>query len=83
MEENKVFFLASDCSFAFDYYCYNANIISDILEYVHPLRLFDDGAFLPENTIYFYVLYAGTPFIYYLGLTYLCNYIVKKKFKRL
>jgi len=84
MEENKVFFSASFCSFAVDYFCYNANIISDILMQIHLLSgIFDGGIFFTESIIYFYVLYAGTPFIYYLGLTYLCNYIVKKKFKRL
>ena len=82
IEENSVFFLAEYCSFAMDFYSYNANIISDILTYVHPLfGMFDGGICLPENTIYFYVLYAINPFVYYLGLTCLCNYIVKRKFK--
>lgn len=80
MEENEVFFVSYPTDFAIKYcFDYNANIILDILLFIKPLHGIFESTYLPYNTIYFYILYAVTPFVYYLGLTYLCNYIIKKK----
>ena len=79
--DSKMFYILFP-SFAYDCWVYGWNIISIVLIRVHPLSgMFEGEIISPENTIYFYVLYAVTPFIYYLGLTCLCNYIVKRKFK--
>jgi len=80
MEENEVFFVSYPTDFAIKYcFDYNANIILDILLFIKPLHGIFESIYVPYNTIYFYILYAVTPFVYYLGLTYLCNYIIKKK----
>ena len=69
--------------FAEDCWIYSNNIISDILMYIKPFYCLHDGGVLTNfNPVYFYILYTITPFLYYLGLTYLCNYIVKKKIKK-
>jgi len=83
IENNKIVFLAGFPSFSTDCFNYNANIITDVLLHIKPLDgFFSCGIFRPDNTIYFYTVFSIMPFMYFLGLTCLCNYIIniiKKK----
>jgi len=70
-------------SFAFDCLNYNTNIISTVSVHIKPFSCLLNGGILSDfNTVHFYILHIVSPFIYYLGLTYLCNYIVKNKIRK-
>jgi len=85
LENNTIIFLTHSITSSYDCYIYSSNIVSDILFFIKPLddySLFDGWTFIVYNIIYFYILFALSSFIYFLGLTCLCNYIIniiKKK----
>jgi hypothetical protein len=84
IEENKLIFTSCWYCFAYNCFHYNANIICDVLEYIKSYEGIDEGGLYIDNPIYlsyFYILYVITPCIYYLGLTCLCNYIIKRKLR--
>ena len=83
MFEDRTFYINIP-SFANTCWNYGWNIITTVLIKIKPFYCWADGGFLSHfNVFYFYILYAVTLFIYFFGLTCLCSYIVKKKFKRI
>ena len=83
--DNKLKFATSFPSFSSNCYYYNANIVTDFLNIYNIIPLegvFGESHFFPHNMVYFYILFAVTPFVYYTVLTCLCSYFVKKIWQR-
>lgn len=61
----KAKFITSFPSFPLDCYDYNASVITDISNLlIKPLEgIFDGGIFCPDNTAYFYILFAVIPLV--------------------
>ena len=83
--DNKLKFITSVPSISYDCYYHNASMLTDILNVNDIIQLegtFDGGLFYPYNTVYFYVLFAITSFVYYTVLTCLSSFFLKKYWQR-
>ena len=72
-------------TYSFAYYCFlhGGNIIVDFLYCKIPFHgIFDGGFFIPNSTIYAYILFVVTPLINFIVLTRTCGFIVRKKLSK-